>query len=402
MKSYDVVVVGAGPIGSRVAYLTAKKGWKTLLVEEHKVPGKPSHCAGKIYVEAFKEFNLPREAIVGRVRGAYFYSPKGYMFKVLRRSIDSYIVDREILDFRMAEEASNVGAVLSLKTKCYGFEGENRLWYTVKLKRGDEKFEVKTRVLVDAEGWNPIIAKKAGLWRNIKYLKGLQYEMDNVNFNHEEFVELYFGEKFFPGFFGWIIPLGDGKARVGLCVNKDLTLRSPAYHLKKALKLNKEIFRKTREGKVLKVFGGFIPIHGPLKRLVFGRIVLVGDSAGQVKSTTGGGIYFGLKASDLAGEAISNFLESGKYGALRFYEKAFWRSYGWRLKFTSFIRRLLDRFSDDELDGLFRLVGENKKFLAKVEKECSSQSQVKVFGLMVKEPKLLLGLSKFALKSFLW
>lgn len=401
MENYDVVVVGGGPVGSKVAYLTAKKGWKTLLVEEHKTFGKPLHCAGKVYVKAFEEFNLPREAIINEVRGAYFYSPNSYMFKVSRNRIDSYIVDREILDLKLAEKAYSVGAILRLNTKCYDFKKESQ-GYVLKLKQKGLKFEVKTRVLVDAEGWKPLIAKKIGLHKNLGYLKGVQYEMVNVSFNHENFVELYFGNKFFPGFFGWIIPLKNGKVRIGLCVNKDLTSKSPVYHLKKTLKFNPEVSKKVKKGEVTKIFGGIIPIHGPIKRIVWDKIILVGDSAGQVKSSTGGGLYFGLKAASLAGKTISSFLETEKYETLKFYEKMFWKNFGKELKFTSLVRRVLDKLSDEELNYVFRLIGEEKRFLAEVEKECSSQTQFKVFKLMVKNSKLLLKLVKFIPKLFLW
>ena len=401
MEIYDVVVVGGGPIGSRVAYLTAKKGLKTLLVEEHKTFGKPLHCAGKIYAKAFEEFNLPKEAIINEVKGAYFYSPDGYMFKVSRSEVDSYIVDREVLDLKLAERAYDAGAILKLNTKCYNFEKKNQD-YVVKLKQEGLKFEVKTRVLVDAEGWNSLIARRIGLHKGLGYLKGIQYEMVNVDFNHENFVELYFGNKFFPGFFGWIIPLEDRKARVGLCVNKDLTSKPPTYYLKKTLKFNPKISKKIGKGKIIRVFGGIIPIHGPLKKIVWDKIVLVGDSAGQVKSTTGGGLYFGLNAAGLAGKIISKFLETGEPKILEFYGKMFWEKFGKELKFTSLLRRILDKFSDDELNYIFKVIGENRKFLAKVEEECSSQTQFKVFRLMIKNPKLLLKLVKFTPKFFLW
>ena len=45
MNNYDVMVIGAGAIGSSVAYHLAKKGYKTALVEKGDLAsGTSSHC----------------------------------------------------------------------------------------------------------------------------------------------------------------------------------------------------------------------------------------------------------------------------------------------------------------------------------------------------------------------
>ena len=44
---------------------------------------------------------------------------------------------------------------------------------------------------------------------------------------------------------------------------------------------------------------------GPPRKTVQGNVMLVGDAAGQVKPTSGGGIYMGAVCAKLAGEVAA-------------------------------------------------------------------------------------------------
>jgi len=228
--------------------------------------------------------------------------------------------------------------------------------------------------------------------------------MVDVNFNHKEYVELYFGKKFFPGFFAWITPLTDGKARIGLCVKNGF---SPIFHLDKALKHHPIISRKTRGGKTVKAFGGVIPIHGPISKTFGEGLLVVGDSAGHVKSTSGGGIYFGLKAADIAGKVAVKRLEDDKIEAaeLSLYEEKWKKEFGRELRFTSFARKLVDRFSDEELDQFFKLVVEDSKLTKIIEQHGDTAYQSRLYfpfifrlgKLTLQKPAFL----KLAFRTFL-
>jgi digeranylgeranylglycerophospholipid reductase len=64
----------------------------------------------------------------------------------------------------------------------------------------------------------------------------------------------------------------------------------------------------------------------PLRQSHAERVLVIGEAAGQVNATTGGGIYYGLLAARLAADTISQAFATGCFAAptLQGYERA-WR-----------------------------------------------------------------------------
>ncbi len=89
----------------------------------------------------------------------------------------------------------------------------------------------------------------------------------------------------------------------------------------------------------MREFTYVIPL-GPRPHIQKDRVWLVGDAAGQVKATTGGGIVFGGNAALLAGDLASAFVKTNSQ--LPNYEAA------WRKKFGSMMDlHLLARYGMD-------------------------------------------------------
>ena len=105
-ENFDVVVIGAGPAGSRTAALTARAGLSTLLLEKRKKIGFPVRCAEGIGprkdVERFLE--LDDDLISSTVEGIAVVSPGGRWFEAEKRGV-GFIVDRERFDKRLADLA---------------------------------------------------------------------------------------------------------------------------------------------------------------------------------------------------------------------------------------------------------------------------------------------------------
>lgn len=383
---YDVAIVGAGPAGSMAAYTTARKGLKTLLIEEHKEVGKPPHCTGKLTTHAFREFDLPRESILNSVKSAVFYSPNNVELYIRRKEIDSYILDRELFDQKLAERAVSAGAELILETKVYDVSRSASKLLNLKSKMKGVATEFRSRLLIDAEGATPRLLKKFGLKAKKNPLVGLQYEISNVDFRSSDCVELYFGRHIAPGFFVWIVPTNNGRARVGLCIGTKSPKTSAYKHLKWFMKYHPIASRKLRNGKIEKAIVGRVPT-GLINRSFTDGVLVVGDSAGHVKPTTGGGIYFALKGGEISGETAVKCSTEGDFSSkcLQTYETTWKSLIGGELRFTSLARKILNSLWDEDLDRMFQLIAEDKRIVETIETYGDTAYQSRLLRPVIRE-----------------
>jgi flavin-dependent dehydrogenase len=91
------------------------------------------------------------------------------------------------------------------------------------------------------------------------------------------------------------------------------------------------------------------------------RVIAVGEAAGHIKTTTGGGIYYGLLCADLAAEIIRNALLSDRYDErfLSQYEEKWKKEIDQELKLGYVFRKAFGKLSDRQIEGLFSLARTN-------------------------------------------
>ena len=106
-------------------------------------------------------------------------------------------------------------------------------------------------------------------------------------------------------------------------------------------------------------YGG-VPLK-PLTRSYSQRLLVVGSAAGQVKPTTGGGIYYGLLCADIAADSLHRALESDTLSAknLANYEKEWKRKLGGELRIGYWARKFYERLSDAQIDRIFDIIKSN-------------------------------------------
>ncbi|MCS7201200.1 MAG: NAD(P)/FAD-dependent oxidoreductase [Dictyoglomus sp.] len=381
---WDLIIIGAGPIGNFTGYLSASLGLKVVILEEHNKIGEPLHCLGKLSVHAFKEFLLPQDSILFPLKGGYFYSPSGKEIKLKKEKEDSYILDRVKFDEKLGEISEKKGTKILLGSKAFGiehFKGYSEVYY----KEKERINKIKGKVIVDAEGAKRQFLRNLGISVN-PFLIGFQYEVSGISLKDKECVELYFGEKYSKGFFSWISPFKDNLVKIGVAVypknNPQIFLDNLIFKIKERIK----------NLKIEKRYSGIIPLYGPYEMYIPPNIIVVGDAGGFNKSTTGGGIYFGLKGAKIAVNQIYRYLETGNLNFLKNYPRLIKKSFGKELFFTGFIRRFLNKLSDKDLEEIWDIILKNPDVIKKLEEKGDTAYQSSILSAIpsiISNPKNL-------------
>lgn len=365
---YDVIIVGAGPTGSTAAEIIGRAGYDVLVLEEHRKVGSPVHCTGKISENAVRELDLKRVGVVNKVKGAVFFSPSSKSFRLERKDTQALILNRKIFDKWLSDKAVKSGVFLLTGARAKDVE--------VKPSRVSVKFDsngvekvATSKVVIGADGASSIIAKRLGLYsKNTQLIKiGVQRQITEIDVLDPKLVELYFGRKYAHGFFAWIVPTGDDSVRVGLGLNPMLGKYAFKY-LDKFIKRHPIASLKLVGGSLRIVSTHVIPTGGTLSRTICDGVIIVGDAAGQIKSTTGGGLYYGMISAKMAAQTICEALENSFKGVVTVemlfkYEKLWREKLFKEIKFSVRARRFLDALSDKEFSYLFEAIMQDKTIL---------------------------------------
>lgn len=339
---YDIIIIGAGPVGCKVGELTAKQGYKVLILEEHSQVGKPVQCAGLVSHRIFELSKTSKKVVVNKVRKAKFCCSDNSIELKSKKSV--YVIDREKFDKEMLKKAKSAGAVIKTSTRFLGYKRGKAL----KVKTNKGIFQ--TKLLVGSDGPNSSVAKAARIKLPDTRLTGVQM-MIKSNYKPNT-VELWFDSDISPEFFGWVIPENKNWARVGLATNKNVMKCLDNFFMK----------RFNRKIKSKKILAGTIR-YGLIDNSVSNRLLLVGDAASQVKPFSGGGLIYGLIGAEKAAEACVKSLKENNYKK-QFLKENYdyvWKDrLAWPIMKGLAMSKIIHSLSDWQLSLLFSLVKKGK------------------------------------------
>ena len=284
---YDVVIVGAGPIGGRAAELLSESGLSVLMLEEHTEIGRPFQCAGLVTPSAMEVVEA-YDTVLEEVDGALIHGPSGTLVPVGTEGVlRTYVVCRKRFDQFVVQKGMEAGAHLWLNsTPVEATVADDGAEIIV--KKDGVKVNVTCKLIVGADGAHSWTRRFFKMGRPKELMIGFQTEVVGYQ-GRDRWLEMYSGEAIAPGFFAWVIPSGFGTHRIGLWSTADrLNGRSIESCYQDLLDhdLWKDRFSDIQE---IARYCGPVP-SGMIKKTVKQRVMLLGDAAGMAKPTTGGGI----------------------------------------------------------------------------------------------------------------
>ena len=306
-RSWDVIVVGAGPGGSTAAYDLARAGASVLLLDRADFP-RDKPCGGGVLVSALNllpySLDPVSEQTIMSFRVRY---KRSWEFEHRYHLPLAIMTQRARLDAYMAEQAVAQGAEFRDGSPVRDIDGTS-----VTLANGDAH---QAAVILAADGANGVVRRSLGLPR----LRGAVALEGNASRSEQragdrwsDAVGLELGSM--PGGYGWVFPKTD-HCNVGL---GGFPAAAPTLRAELSMYAGCESF----DGSALTdLRGHHLPLRDPDSALVAGRIAFIGDAAGLVDPLSGEGIGNAIRSAQLAAHTSLKFL-SGEAKDLSGYQRS--------------------------------------------------------------------------------
>ena len=342
----DVAIIGGGPGGMSAARRLAADGWSVTVIEEHDRVGTPVHCTGVLAEDVIASMDLPAEAVLNPLSTVRFVAPAGHSFDYTTATTEAVVIDREVFDVAMSRRAEAAGAVIMRGVRVTAIDPDDA-GVTITLSTDAP---MRARAVILACGANYGFQKRLGLGMPSTFLPSAQMELPA---DRPGDVEIHFGSEIAPKGFAWAVPvrrthgtfarigvMADGDA--GACFSKMLSRVQQRWEVS----VPDTLAPRRR----------MLPLSS-VKRTYTDRVLAVGDAAGLVKPTTGGGIYYSVVSGEIAAEVLGSRLAVNDLSAaaMREYEER------WRTRFQSeftaqlALRFVAQRMRDSDIDALFTL-----------------------------------------------
>ena len=334
----DVDIIGGSAAGLFAAYLLAREGKRVRLFDANDVLNVDSRTliTTSQLTEALGFF--PKEAVVNQIDRIDLYSPRRSVSIPMQEP--DLVVERAAVVRLLARKAVDAGIELRGGCKLIDMKpGDKSLTITIRDTHRDRTEEIKTNILIGADGISSRVAKAAA--RNGHGTTPLLQAIVELPRGARPGTTQVWFEPADTRYFYWLIPQSLTHAAVGFIAEEGKSARSRLERFLGRIGL-----------KAVEMQSARIPSYAhstrPWHRIGGCEVYLIGDAAAQVKVTTVGGLVTGLRGARAAANAI---LRRGDYlKELRPLRQ--------ELSLHLFIRNLLNHFDSKDYDRLLDLLNE--------------------------------------------
>jgi len=308
---YDVIVVGAGPVGSYAALRLAQSGLRVAVLERQPHPNDAVCCTGIVSAACYRRFIEFTGVRALPARSAFVIGPSGRLLYIQKPQTQAYIVDRPALNARLAQMAAAAGAACFFGCTVRQVSQPTGL---CQVQTTPSPSTFYSRAVILACGLASSLPRSLGFASIPETAAAAQVP---VATSVEE-VEVYLDPDLAPGGLAWLVPSWDGRGLAGLVTRGRSRSRLSSSKAEGRIgdsprgaskRLAAFVSTLRAAGKITdtigEVSGKFVPMAVRPGRTAIGNIIVLGEAAGQVKPTTVGGLHSGFLCADLAVETLN-------------------------------------------------------------------------------------------------
>ena len=309
MKSFDLVVAGAGPAGLTLAWKAADSGLRVLVFDKKRDSGDIAYTTSASFID-LKHWQLPDD-VAHPISRIHFASAGA----AIELSVTACVLRRRRLLAELEKRCLGSGVDILYGTYARYIDIRNESITSVSFS---DKTVAEGAAYADCSGLGRVFNRALPVYRG-PVVKALGYEQIVPLKSEPHTVDLYLGGILHGGY-GWLFPVSDEHAIVGVGILRSEDFRRIRELLDLFLKLPR--ISERAENKPLESHAGVFSTGRPLARFHRGNLVIVGDVALQGNPAAGEGIRFVMDSAEMASRAVVRAVESRDMRFLGDYSKA--------------------------------------------------------------------------------
>jgi len=270
-----IIIVGAGPAGSSLAYYLSRQGFEVEVYESHQKPGNRP-CAWGVPKQIERFIDIPKELVLNYIDVIDLYLNKKLLYSAEFKGEWGYVIDKpNWLKYLLDNSKATV-----------------KFRHPYDTKKLNSQNEDEEHILVLANG-------RTGADEGSLKLNAIEYVLEVDSWPNNK-IEFWFDSSFVG--YTWVFPRGDKHVSVGVGAFKSFSFLNK--YLDEFIKNHPKI----RSGRTIKKKGDFLVISGLRidKAVRAKNVFAVGEAIGAVFPITGEGIRPSVMTSFALSRALSH------------------------------------------------------------------------------------------------